>query len=199
MASPSRQRVVACTTIEGVIASAATERIIRDVACEHISQRIASAIHNGSPYQSEIFYIAAQRKCDTRLDRVRPVAGRFGDLVINVVNDVGVVTGTSIHRVAPSSSIETVIAFIPHEGIGTAKAIHAIVEAISAQFLASISAVDTCQHFQQRWDIPNSTVREADFLDRIAKEEFAHKDPVPQSANGKEQAVSRPSNGIHSQ
>ena len=112
--------IVAVTAGQAIRADGTIQRIGDGVADNDVVEPVAGAADRRTS-QRQVLDVSAQGEVDARLDRVGALAGQFGDLVAEIVDDVGVVAvaaeeavraGAAVQRIGAGVAVDDVIEFV---------------------------------------------------------------------------------------
>src|SRR5699024_5289946 len=126
--------VVALSAIQRISALTAFKTVVTGIANQHVVLIVAGTVEVLGAKQCEVFQRGAQRVVDARLDGVLAFPCGFNDLVVHVIDHIGVVTLAANQRIGARTTIQTV---------GGRVAKNRVVAAVAS---ATMSTAASCQN-----------------------------------------------------
>ncbi len=114
------QGVVAAQPAQDIVAVAAIDDVGSAVAGDGVAKRIAGGIDSIVAVKDQGFDIGRQGIGYRRIDDVGAFVDVLDDLVVDVVDIIGVVAGAAFHGVGALTAVQQVVARIADQGVGLA-------------------------------------------------------------------------------
>ena len=102
--------IVATTTLEQVVSSAAVQHINTGIAGQSVSQTVTRAVNGVDADQREVFDVAGQAVADAAANCIGAFVGLLDDQIAGVIDDIGVVAGAADQGIGTLSAVQRVVA-----------------------------------------------------------------------------------------
>ena len=109
--------IVSPSTDQGIVAAETRQNIIAGIAGEDVVEVVAGSAAVGRSRENQVFDAVTQCKADAAENSIDAGVGVLHDGIARVVNDIGVVAGTTHKGVGAETAIENVIAVVAGQDI----------------------------------------------------------------------------------
>ena len=140
IAGAAVQRIGPGQADQGIVADAAENRVVATIAGHHVFQRVADCGDVAIAGQDHVFNPIGQFKVDRPAHGVDAACDGFDDLVLDVVDVIGVVAVPSGHAVIAGAAVQRVIAKATDDGVIACIAHQIVVAGVAGQAVGDVGA-----------------------------------------------------------